>query len=424
MSHFLKRLSVFSLSVFLFLGIVLGSQPVSALTAQELAKKYTDPSIDAQAAADFYCQDPAHLPGTGSSVIIPVGGAKINGDGWVYVTLRSLGCGSNGERHVTFYGFNRVNGQMAIDLSPGNAVNVTGKTVTAADGALTGDDLWMVDNGVNQTDGSSGYDLKIRLNGSLFPESKVYPNAITGRGMAWFISPTCPTPLAFDNINQTPGTGTCTLTGGQKTNTATILYGVTVDRYSPTGEVTVSEPIDPNTLPGGPAANAENSCSKVSGWVGDPDKPDSKLTVNVFVNDAVDGQPQKLRKIYTTTADGVRNDSHTGYGFTVPQNVLDQEVGVAKPTVKLYFKAVGFLLDGTTAGGEDGLDFGETTINACPAPASTNNTNNTNYGDVILSPKTGALLGATVMLVAVGVGLVWLFLKEKKARSRVKSSPK
>jgi hypothetical protein len=193
------------------------------------------------------------------------------------------------------------------------------------------------------------------LNGSLFPESKAYPNVIQGRGMAWFVSPSCPTPLAFEDINQTPGTGSCTLTGGQKTNTADILYGVTVDRYSPTGEMTV-ELVDPGVV--GAGVDGEKACSKVSGWVSDPDKPDSKLTVNVFVNDATAGQPEQLRKIYTTTANGVRSDAHNGYGFTVPQNILDQEVGAGKPTVKPYFKAIGFLLDGSPAGGEDGLDCG------------------------------------------------------------------
>jgi hypothetical protein len=104
MSRFLKRSLTFSLSILLLAGAFLNTSSASALTTQELFKKYTDPSIDAQTAADFYCQDSAHTPGTGSSIIIPVGGTKINGDGWVYVTLRSLGCGSNNERHVTFYG--------------------------------------------------------------------------------------------------------------------------------------------------------------------------------------------------------------------------------------------------------------------------------------------------------------------------------
>ena len=143
---------------------------------------------------------------------------------------------------MTFYGFNRINGQMVIDLSPSNAVNVTGQVVTGAGGgSLTGDDFWMADRGVNEADGSSGYDLKIRLKGSVFQESKLYTQAISGSGLGWFVSPSCPTPLAFADINQTASSGSCILTGGKKSNVAAINYGVTVDVYPPNGEVKVTD---------------------------------------------------------------------------------------------------------------------------------------------------------------------------------------
>ena len=409
-----------ALSIFILIFTLVVSANASALTPAELAKKYTDPNLSAQEAADYYCQDPAHLPGSGSSVILPVGGVKIEDDGWVYVTLRSLGCGSEGERSVTFYGFNRINGQMVIDLSPSNAVNVTGSTITGAGGgALVGDDLWMADRGVNEADGSSGYDLKIRLKGSVFQESKLYEQAIKGTGLGWFVSPTCPTPLAFVNIDQVADTGNCVLTGGEKSNVANITYGVTVDVYPPDGDVEVEDD-DPSNPDGSGSVfgNTEDSCSKVSGWVKDEDNVNSKLTVNVFVDSAEAGQPMKLVKIYTTVANGTRTGSGDGYGFVVPQGILNEQVGPNKQAAKLYFKAIGILENGDPVGGEDGLDFGEAEIKACRAPSNDNQNNNggTNNGG-ILTPKTGALLGAGIILTAMALAGGATLYRQKKRKS-------
>lgn len=426
MLRFCKKVGL----VALVLGFVLsdalaGSGSVSALTPSELGEKYTDPSLNAQEAADYYCQDPAHVPGSGSSVILPVGGVKIEDDGWVYVTLRSLGCGSAGERSVTFYGFDRINGQMVIDLSPSNAVNVTGSTVTGAGGGvLVGDDLWMADRGVNEADGSSGYDLKIRLKGSVFQESKLYEQAIKGTGLGWFVSPTCPTPLAFVNIDQVADTGNCVLTGGEKSNVANITYGVTVDVYPPEGGIEVEDD-DPSNPDGSGSVfgNAEDSCSKVSGWVKDEDNINSKLTVNVFAvtnpGGVAEGLPENIVKIYTTVANGARTGSGDGYGFVVPQEILNEQVDSSRTNVKLYFKAIGILENGDPVGGEDGLDFGEAEIKACRAPSNDNQNNNngTNNGG-ILTPKTGALLGAGIILTAMALaGGATLYRQQKRRNS-------
>lgn len=399
----------------------------SALTPAELTKKYTDPNIGAQEAADYYCQNPAHAPGSGSSVILPVGGVKIESDGWVNVTLRSLGCGSAGERSVTFYGFNRINGQMVIDLSLSNAVNVTGNVISGAGGGLlTGDDFWMADRGVNEADGSSGYDLKIRLKGSVFQESKLYEQAIQGSGLGWFVSPTCPNPLAFVNIDQVADSGNCVLTGGEKSNVQPISYGVTVDVFPPKGEIEAEDIGGSGGSGGGvgtgsTVGNPEDSCTKVSGWVKDEDNVNTKLTVNVFVvtnpGGVAEGQPEELTKIYTTIANGARTDANNGYGFIVPQDILNEQVGPNKSTAKLYFKAIGILENGDPVGGEDGLDFGDAEIKACSAPTDNNGNNNSNNG-AILTPKTGALLGAGIILTTMAAtGTAMLYNKRRKKKS-------
>lgn len=415
MFKIMKKIPLYAVLAVLILSVA--PRSVSALTATELQKKYTDPSINAQDAAAYYCQDPAHTPGSGSSVILPVGGVKIESDGWVYVTLRSMGCGSEGERSVTFYGFNRINGQMVIDLSPSNAVNVTGQVVTGAGGgSLTGDDFWMADRGVNEADGSSGYDLKIRLKGSVFQESKLYTQAISGSGLGWFVSPSCPTPLAFADINQTASSGSCILTGGKKSNVAAINYGVTVDVYPPNGEVKVTD-LNGNAVSGDIVGNPEDACTKVAGWVKDEDNVNSKLTVNVFVainpGGVAEGGDPILKKVYTTVANGARDDVNTGYGFVVPQEILNEQIKSNidgnNPNVKFYFKAIGILQNGDPVGGEDGLDFGEVEVKACVKVASTTNNN------VIVIPKTGALLGTGIILSAGAVaGGVTLYMQKRK----------
>jgi hypothetical protein len=317
---------------------------------------------------------------------------------------------------------------MVVDLSPSNAVNVTGQTITGAGGgALTGNDLWMADRGVNEADGSSGYDLKIRLKGSVFQESKLYTQAISGSGLGWFVSSTCPTPLAFADINQTANSGSCILTGGKKSNVAAINYGVTVDVYPPKGEVK-AEGGDGSgggsgagTGTGSTYGNPEDSCTKVSGWVKDEDNLNTKLTVNVFVNTAADGQPVKLTKVYTTVANGARDYANTGYGFVVPQEVLNEQVGISNPAEKLYFKAIGILQNGDSVGGEDGLDFGEVEIKACLKPAE-----NTGNNNVISIPKTGALLGVGVVLTAGALagGYVLYSQRRRKRNPEAKKAEK
>ncbi len=409
----------------LLLSFIIGfSGSVSALTPAELAKKYQDPNMSAQEAADYYCQDPAHTPGSGSSVILPVGGVKIESDGWVYVTLRSMGCGSAGERSVTFYGFNKINGQMVIDLSPSDAVNVTGQVITGAGGgALIGDDFWMADRGVNEADGSSGYDLKIRLKGSVFQESKLYEQAIKGSGLGWFVSPTCPTPLAFANIDQNANAGSCVLTGGKKSNVANINYAVTVDVYPPNGKIDI-EDIDGSS---GAAMSSDDACSKVAGWVKDEDNLNTKLTVNVFVavnpGGVAEGGAPILKKVYTTVANGARADDGNGYGFVVPQEVLNAEIKANidgnNPNVRFYFKAIGILQNGDPVGGEDGLDFGDVEVKACPKPVENNNNNNGGGG--VLTPKTGALLGAGIVLTAGAVAGGYVLYAQRKHKNSLEA---
>jgi len=349
-----KKFQVFGAIVILTVAIF--AKPPLAHAASD---PWWNPDITAQQAADLYCAAPGHA-GAGVSALIPTEGLTLTDSQWTNVVLRGVGCGGAGAHQVTFYGLDHVSGQPPIDFSQSGSENVTGQsTVTDADGnILQGDELWMVDTGIIPADGSGGTDTTLRINRSQYPSSGTY--AITTHGMGWYPPTQCPTPLHYSDIGTVPG---CDFSAMSKTNQTSGVFNITIDALPPSGDV---KSITNTITTGGTVGQA---CNTVSGWASDQDNPASTLTVNVYTNTAPTGQTPVLNLIYTTTANGSRTDQYNGHGFTVPQDILNQQVSLNNAKATLYIKAVGVEQNGTPVGDADGTDIGTTDISAC-LPAS------------------------------------------------------
>lgn len=376
-----------------FLMLIISSSSGRFTTRVEAASAWWNPNITAQQAADLYCAIPGHS-GSGESAVIPTGGITLTNTQWTPVILRGVGCATPGSRSIGFSGIDYSTGNAPIDYSQSGIENVTGQTVTDASNVqLPGDEVWMNDNGTVPASGSLGKDITLRINRNLYPSSGAYD--ITLHGVTWYIDSTCPNPLHFSDIG---GTG-CT-TPPNKTNSATIHYNVNIDALAPNGSVD-SGPANQVTAT---ASNIGKSCTLVTGWALDQDKPSSKLTINVYVNTAENESPEQLSKIYTTTADATRSDQYTGYGFSIPQDVLDQQVSLSHPSNTLIIKAVGVVQDGSAVGEGEDTTLGSVQISACLPQAPQ-------------TGKTKGYMAAFIGLLAAGGIVASLFALKLKYRS-------
>ncbi len=393
-------------SIFLILVLLAGAliyaQPSMALSPA--VEPWWNPDITPKQAAILYCQANPAL-GQGVSAIIPREGIVLTDDEWTNVTLRGVGCGGAGEHQLTLYGQDYINGDPLIDFSQSGYENVTNKSDVNSAGnpgpRLEGDELWMFDTGIGDSDGKQGHDTTLRINRSFFPTSGPYN--IELHGMGWFVPLTCPDPIVYANIGSGPS---CAWSAVNRTNQAASFFSVLVEVNPPTGVV--------ETTSLGASGVVGQACSTLSGWTLDEDSPSSALTVKVYLQTGPNDSPD-LIKVYSTTADGVRTDQYTGHGFTVPADVLNEHVNADNPTGTFIVKVMGIVQNGDPIGDPDGIFLASAQIPVCVADQAPNTP------PVVKTPATGkialASLLSVVLIGGIAAGSMTLIKRSHKKTS-------
>jgi hypothetical protein len=402
MRKFISSLNSLFLTLVLLAGALIYTQPSMALSPAVDA--WWDPNISPETAADLYCQANPTL-GQGLSAIIPREGIVLTDDEWTNVTLRGLGCGGANEHQLTLYGQDYVNGEALIDFSQSGYENVTNKSDVNSAGnpgpRLEGDELWMFDTGIGDSDGKQGHDTTLRINRSFFPTSGPY--SIEIHGMGWFVPLTCPNPITYANIGSGPN---CPWSAVNRTGQAASFFNVLVEVNPPTGVV--------ETTPLGASGVVGQACSALSGWTLDEDSPSSALTVKVYLQTGPNDDPV-LTEVYSTTADGARSDQYTGHGFTVPAEVLNEHVNADNPTGTFVVKAMGIVQNGDPIGDPDGIFLASAQVPVCVDDTAPNTP------PTVGPPATGrvaiAALLSIVLIGGIAAGSMTLIKRSHKKTS-------